>query len=257
MQISVLASGSKGNCLLVRDNNTAVLIDAGISARKIKKELLALHMDIKDLSGILITHEHIDHIRGLKTLNKNYAVPIYSRAATFKAMPFFSELALDCCHSLSNDILKIGNLTIEHFNISHDAADPVGYSIKTAKQKQKFTLATDLGFVTESVKNALDNSDVIVLEANHDVNLLQNGPYPWPLKKRILGSRGHLSNNDAGWTINNLTHKPDEIILAHLSEKNNTPLAAVNTINSIMQQNNSIPLSIHVASPDKALHINY
>ncbi len=258
MQVSVLASGSKGNCVLVREKNTAVLIDIGISTRKVKKELEKLHMDVKDLDGILITHEHIDHIRGLKTLVKNYQIPIYTRAKTFKAMPFLHDLSISCCNPLFNDELKIGNLNIEHFSISHDAADPVGYTIKT--ENRKFTLATDLGFVSDVVKQALDNSDMIVLEANHDTNMLQNGVYPWSLKKRILSNRGHLSNNDAGWTLNNLSHTPDCVVLAHLSEKNNTPKAALTTIKNILSQSNGINESnplIHVAKPDKILSLDF
>ena len=261
MQISVLASGSKGNCLLIAAENTALLIDAGISTRKIKQELASFGMDITDLDGILITHEHSDHVRGLKTLVKNYRIPIYSKANTFKAMPSIMQNASDinCFQALPNkkEQLSIGNFKINYFATSHDAVDSVGYSIKT-KDDFKFTLATDLGFVSEEVKASLDNSNIIVLEANHDINLLQNGTYPWPLKKRILSTRGHLSNNDAGWTLCNLNHTPDKIILAHLSEKNNSPTVALNTIKHITKQKFSSKSDIFdVATVDNPLPLNF
>lgn len=251
MQISVLASGSKGNCSLIQADDTAILIDVGISARRIKQKLSELHLDMTDISCILITHEHIDHIRGLKTLSKNYHIPIYSKLNTFKSISFIKDIPPECCHVLPNGEFTVGNLNISNFSISHDAADPVGYKVKT--KDANITLATDLGFATDTVKKALDNSDILILEANHDINLLQNGSYPWNLKKRILGTRGHLSNTDAGFTLKNLNYKPQEVILAHLSEQNNTPQTALNTIEAITQKQ----IKLHVASPDKTLTLNF
>lgn len=255
MQVSVLASGSKGNCTLIHDDSTAILIDVGISTRRIKQKLSELHLDIRDISSILITHEHIDHIRGLKTLSKNYSIPIYSKLNTLKAIPFIHDIAPNNCHILPNNEFNIGNLIVNSFNISHDAIEPVGYNIQT--KHAKITLATDLGFATDTVRKALDNSDILVLEANHDINLLQNGSYPWNLKKRILSTRGHLSNTDAGYTIKNLNYKPQEVILAHLSEQNNTPQTALNTIQSIIQQQENLNINLHVASPDKTVTLNF
>ena len=255
MQISVLASGSKGNCTLIRDDDTAVLIDAGISARRIQQKLSELHLDIRDISSILITHEHIDHIRGLKTLSKNYQIPLYAKLNTFKAMPFIRDIPTECCRALPDSSFTVGSLTVNSFTVPHDAAEPVGYNIQT--KQGKITLATDLGFATDAVQQALDGSDILVLEANHDINLLQNGAYPWHLKKRILGTRGHLSNEAAGFTLKNLPHKPQEVILAHLSEHNNTPQTAVNTIRSIISQHENAAVNLHVASPDKTLSLNF
>lgn len=255
MQISVLASGSKGNCTLIHDGDTAILIDAGISARRIKQKLSELHLDMRDISSILITHEHIDHIRGLKTLSKNYQIPLYSKLNTFKAMPFIHDIPPQCCHVLPESNFTIGNMTVNSFAVSHDAAEPVGYNIQT--KHLKITLATDLGFATDTVHKAMDCSDILILEANHDINLLQNGTYPWNLKKRILGTRGHLSNTDAGFLLKNLKNKPPEVILAHLSEHNNTPQTALNTIHSIISQQENISVNLHVASPDKTLSLKF
>lgn len=263
MNISVLASGSRGNCTLIHDDNTAVLIDIGISTRQLKKSLNTLHLNLEDLDAILITHEHIDHIKGLKTFTKNHQIPIYSKANTLKQIAinqkFTAENLSKLCILPENNF-AIGNLTINHFAISHDAIDPVGYSIyqtkkSTKKIQQKITLATDLGFVSDSVKTELEASDTLILEANHDLNLLQNGQYPWSLKKRILGTRGHLSNLDAGYTVSNLQKKPQQIILAHLSEQNNTPDIALNTVKRIFDEQHLSDIALHVASPTEILSV--
>ena len=252
MNVTVLASGSKGNCLLVHDDCTTFLVDIGISTRRLKQELDKLNMHIEDIDGVLLTHEHNDHIRGLKTLSKRYSLPIYTRSATFRALPCLSEIPLDCCHPLPTDNLTIGKFTIKSFSISHDAADPVGYCIYHHGQRQtKLTIATDLGYVSNLVAQALEKSNAIVLEANHDLNLLQRGPYPWSLKKRILGPKGHLANNTAAQAINRLTQKPEQIVLAHLSAKNNTPDIALNTISQSLNQD----IAIHVASQNEALNL--
>ena len=180
MKVSVLASGSRGNCTLVHSDTTAILIDMGISTRKLKQALSQIHLDIKDLDAVFITHEHIDHVRGLKTFTKNYAIPIYSKANTLKQL---TSMNTACFQALNQENVNIGNLSVCDFSISHDAVDPIGFNVfrqnSTGKTIEKFTLATDLGFVSETVKMALDGSDIMVLEANHDVNLLQNGQYPW------------------------------------------------------------------------------
>ena len=265
MELCSIASGSSGNCICVGSDDCHVLIDAGISGKRIENGLNSIDLKTADMQGILITHEHIDHIRGLKTLTKNYNVPIYSKTATLKQIAItqkFTDINLKNCQALTTNNIDIGNLAIKIFNISHDAIDPVGYTIskykdnaKTKKFTEKITLATDLGFVSETVQSALENSDILVLEANHDLKLLQNGQYPWSLKKRILSTKGHLSNIDAGFAINRLQAKPQQIILAHLSEQNNSPDIALNTIKQIFQENNLTDISLHVASPDRMLNI--
>ena len=252
IEINILASGSRGNCMLIKNEYTAVLLDAGISARRITAGLKALHMDIKNISAISLTHEHTDHTRGLKTLLKKNDIPIYTRAKTFKALP---ELCtkLHCCRVITSERFDIGSMQIRPFSISHDAADPVGFKIKSGDSV--LTTATDLGFVSDAVKQALEDSDAVVLEANHDINMLQNGAYPWPLKQRILGKCGHLSNFAAGTAVNQLQHKPQHLILAHLSEKNNTPQLAQNTIGMLMQKYHTGDIPLQVAGPDMMIHL--
>ncbi|TCS80131.1 MBL fold metallo-hydrolase [Pectinatus cerevisiiphilus] len=233
MHVSVLASGSKGNSIFVEINNTRLLIDAGISARRISKSLLGIGVDINNIDGIIITHEHRDHINGLPTLCKKYNIPIYSRAATFKAMYCLEKLSMECLHPIK-DNFQIGSLSIDAFNTSHDAADPVGYSVHG--KQQKCTVATDLGFVTSTVQEAIDESDVLILEANHDQKMLREGNYPWSLKQRIMSNRGHLSNSDAAWALVRMKKHNPYVFLAHMSEENNCPAVAKQTITQIIKQ---------------------
>ena len=230
MRVSVLASGSKGNSVFVEMDGMRLLVDAGISARRICQGLAALSVDAASLDGVFITHEHRDHIKGLLTLSRKYHLPIFTRPDTFHSMYCVQDIPAGCFHGIG-DHLKLGSVSVDAFNLPHDAADPVGYSVQGT---QKVTVATDLGFVTSSVQAALEASDVLVLEANHDPELLRQGTYPWSLKQRILGNRGHLSNNDAAWALVRLNKKPRKVFLAHLSEENNRPDLARDTIQDIL-----------------------
>ena len=194
MQVHVLASGSTGNAVFVKMGRTKLLIDAGISATRIRRGLAAENVDIRGIDGVLVTHEHRDHVNGLPMLGKKYKLDTYTRPATWRALGY-QEALPPTGHELPAS-LDIGQVKIEPFGISHDAADPVGFTLYY--RDFKCSVATDLGFVTASVKRAVSLSDVLVLEANHDVDMLKNGSYPWFLKQRILSNRGHLSNSDAG-----------------------------------------------------------
>lgn len=239
MQVSVLASGSAGNAIFVRIGRTKLLVDAGISARRIQAGLAVLGVAVAELDGVLITHEHRDHISGLTTLTKKYQLPIYARPDTFRSMYCRATLDDGCCNDIGA-CFGVGGLKVETFNISHDAADPVGFSIygnDSYGNAIKCTVATDLGFVTSSVQQALDHSDVLVLEANHDVDLLRKGSYPYYLKQRILSNRGHLSNNDAAWALVRMKKRGHtKVLLAHLSEENNRPAVAQETVCTIVRQ---------------------
>ena len=230
MQVSVLASGSKGNAVYVEMNGCRLLLDAGISATRIKKALLAQGIDAASLDGVLITHEHRDHIAGLATLSKWYHLPIFSRRATFEHMSCRAQLPPECICPVDSGF-KLAGVTVVPFSTSHDAADPVGYRIQGS---QCMALATDLGFVTANVQSAIEGADLLVLEANHDPEVLKKGAYPWPLKRRILSNRGHLANSDAAWAIARMKRRPRKVFLAHLSEENNRPDLARDTVQMIL-----------------------
>ncbi|WP_371364041.1 Putative metallo-hydrolase YycJ [Sporomusa rhizae] len=232
MQIHVLASGSTGNATFIEMENTKLLVDAGISTRRIKQSLDAIGTKVEDIDGVLITHEHRDHVNGLTTLLKKYKIPAYARPDTWQSMYCRGVLPEECCKALP-DSLSIGRIKIEPFSISHDAADPVGFRLYAGSSK--VSVATDLGFVTPTVKEALSLSDVMVLESNHDVEMLKNGSYPWHLKKRIMSNRGHLANTDAGWTLARVDRKAHtHVFLAHLSQENNRPELAEDTVAEIL-----------------------
>ena len=237
MEIHILASGSTGNATLIRMGDAKILVDAGISARRIKKALDAVGTAVEDLDAVLVTHEHRDHVCGLPTMVKKYRVPVYARPAAWAAMDddgMGGAIPAECRRSMTASF-DIGGVKAEAFSISHDAADPVGFSFFHGRHK--CSVATDLGFVTETVKSALALSDVLVLEANHDIDMLRQGSYPWFLKKRIMSNRGHLANTDAGWTLARLARKQHcHTFLAHMSQENNRPELAEETVAGILAE---------------------
>lgn len=256
MQVHVLASGSTGNAILVKMGDANILIDAGISARRIKHSLADVGTAIEDLDGVLVTHEHRDHISGLGTLTKKYRLPVYTRQATWQAMYCRDVIPEECCRTLT-DSLDIGQIKVEPFSISHDAADPVGFNLYY--RQHKCSVATDLGFVTDTVKKALNLADTMVLEANHDVDMLKNGSYPWILKRRIMSNRGHLSNTDTGWTLARLDRRSHtKVLLAHLSQENNRPEIAKNTVSAILQEQGcrlNEDIELHLTYPDTPVSV--
>lgn len=251
MQVSVLASGSRGNAVYVEIDGTRLLIDAGISATKIKKGLQAQGVDIATLDGILITHEHRDHIAGLVTLEKWYHLPIFTRPGTIANMSIRSALPADCFNPIGESF-KLNGLHVESFNIPHDAAEPVGFRLQGSKC---CTLATDLGFVTANVQAAIEGADVLVLESNHDPDVLKKGSYPWGLKRRILSNRGHLANTDAAWALVRMKKRPQKVFLAHLSEENNCPELAEKTVQEILTSQD-VNIDLTVARQHEAVNLH-
>ncbi len=235
MQIHILASGSSGNAVFIEMGGHKILIDAGISTRRIEQGLAAVGIEVSQLDAVLITHEHSDHIKGLDVLVRRYKLPVYTRAATWEKIPCRDQLPQECCRELGAS-LTIGSMKIEPFAIPHDAVDPVGFSI--LQGKLKWVLATDLGEVTPTVETALDYADTVILEANHDPLMLKEGPYPSYLKKRISGPKGHLSNQEAGRVLARVSHSGAmRVFLAHLSQQNNFPHLALQTVGEILQKN--------------------
>ena len=223
MQVTVLASGSKGNSVFVEMEGVKLLVDAGISTRRIKQELSQIGQDIAELDGVFITHEHSDHISGLATLAKKYHIPVFSRPDTFRAMSCYKDLPLDTVNPIVDQV-RLGRVAVRAFGIPHDAADPVGYAVLGSS---KCVVATDMGFVSSQLRQELEGARVLVLESNHDIETLRSGPYPYYLKQRILGEEGHLCNEEAArFAVTLAEAGASEIVLAHLSQENNTPAMA-------------------------------
>lgn len=223
---TTLASGSSGNAMLVSCGGTHVLVDAGVSARRITGGLAALGVAPGELSAILVTHEHHDHIAGLAVLTKRVRVPIVATAPTCRRIcykvPFVDDLVRE---QEAGTGFQLGSLWVESFPTPHDAAGSVGYVISGAGSRM--ALCTDLGYVTPEVLTAVDGCDLLVCETNHDEDWVRTGPYPYSLKQRILGDYGHLSN-EAGAELAALAVQSGArtVVLAHLSSENNTPAHA-------------------------------
>jgi phosphoribosyl 1,2-cyclic phosphodiesterase len=247
MQIHILASGSTGNAAFIEMSGYKILIDAGISTRRIEKGLAEVGFDASQLDAILITHEHIDHIQGLDVLVRRYKVPVYTRPATWEKIPCRDKLPRDCCCELESS-LDLGPIKIEPFAISHDAADPVGFCLLQARAKT--VLATDLGLITPTLAEALAYADTLILESNHDPVMLKEGPYPPHLKKRISGPQGHLSNQEAGNLLASVPHNGMmQVFLAHLSQQNNFPHLAMSTVSGILQQKGCSEIQLRRTHP--------
>jgi phosphoribosyl 1,2-cyclic phosphodiesterase len=221
VKVCVLASSSSGNSTFIRTEKTRLLVDAGLSKRDIFGRLAAIEEDPEKLDAILVTHEHSDHVSGLVTLARQLGVPIFITRLTAPAIPWGEYTPrLDCFQAGTS--FSIGDIDIDSFTIPHDAIDPVGFCFRS--QGVKVGVVTDLGYVTDSIKFHLRGVNLLVLESNHDLEMLKVGPYPWSVKQRVMGRKGHLSNDvvcdfirrDLDSTINTL-------VLGHLSEHNNHP----------------------------------
>lgn len=233
MRFCSIASGSSGNCIYVGSEQSHVLVDVGISGKRIDQGLKTLDLCGGDIDGILITHEHSDHVKSLGVISRKYQIPIYATAGTVDALERMSSLGKmpeGLFHEIKEDEdFKIKDLTIHPFTIPHDAAQPVGYRLE--HDKQSVGIATDLGKYNDYIVNNLQNLDALLLEANHDIRMLQVGGYPYYLKQRILGDRGHLSNENAGRLLCRLLHDNlKAIFLGHLSRENNYEELAYETV---------------------------
>ncbi|MCR5595053.1 MAG: MBL fold metallo-hydrolase [Lachnospiraceae bacterium] len=233
MRICPIASGSSGNCIYVGSDDTHLIVDCGISGKKAAAGVNSLELSMTDISGILITHEHTDHIGGLGVLSRRYGIPIYTTPDTANAImstPGIGEIDPSLFTAVSPDVpFMIGDIEINPLRVSHDAVDPVAYRFKQGEHKG--AIVTDLGFYNDYIVNSLKGLDVLMIESNHDINMLQVGPYPYLLKQRILSDKGHLSNESAGRLLSEILHdKMKHIILGHLSHENNLPELAFESV---------------------------
>ena len=239
MRFVSLESGSNGNCTYIGTDHTHILVDAGISCRKIDACLQSIGLKTSELSAILITHEHADHVSGLKTLSKKYQIPLYSAPETLQAihrMDKKGEIDPALFHEIVPDREnQIGDLTVTPFHISHDAANPLGY--RCTDGKASAAVCTDLGSWSEYTLRYLRNLNAVLLESNHDIRMLESGPYPYALKRRIRGVRGHLSNESSGQLLSEiLCDQMKHVFLGHLSEINNFPGLASETVRDEIEE---------------------
>jgi phosphoribosyl 1,2-cyclic phosphodiesterase len=222
LEIALLASGSRGNAALVRTERASILLDAGLSARQICRRLEAVGEDPRRIAAVLVSHEHGDHVSGLRVLCKRFGTPVHATAGTRAALATVLDGQLPEADPIaSGGRLQIEDLSIWPVGVSHDAAEPVGFVIEAASG-ERLGYATDLGVVTDEVRAALEGCELIVLEANHDRRMLLEGPYPWVTKQRVASRHGHLSNDHAAAALPRLLGRASRrVVLAHLSEQNN------------------------------------
>lgn len=233
MRLCSIASGSSGNCIYVGSDSTHILVDVGISGKRTEEGLNELDLFMGDIDGIFITHEHTDHIAGLGVLSRKHEIPIYATRGTIEAIRQTSsvgEIPEELFHPVQADEkIVVKDLVCNPMKISHDAADPVAYRIYYGRQKA--AIVTDLGNYNDYIVESLRGMDAVLLEANHDINMLQVGPYPYYLKQRILGDRGHLSNERAGQLLCKILHPGMQaVVLGHLSKENNLPELAYEAV---------------------------
>ena len=255
IQFCSFASGSSGNCYLVKDDETAILIDAGISGKKILHNLKETDTPLENVRALLVTHEHIDHVKSLPILSKK--LPNVNMYANLKTWEANERPVPDECKRVfvTGQPFEIGGFTVRPFHVSHDAAEPVGFSL--CKDGCQISILTDSGFVSDENLEEIAGADLLVLESNHEEEILLMGRYPYPLKRRILSDEGHLSNVSCGEYLAHIhkeAPKPRYVLLGHLSHENNAPSVAMLTVRNTLLENGVIPggdLQIEVAHRDK------
>ncbi len=258
IQFCSLASGSSGNCHFITDKDKFLLIDAGLSGKQIQSKLNEIGIEPSKLSGILISHEHSDHIHGAGILSRRFNIPIYANEGTWEGMEHkLGNIKAENIRLFeSNKPFQMGNFRVMPYSISHDANEPVGFSL--INEGVKICITTDLGHMTESIMEEISDSDLVVLESNHDVEMLKAGGYPYYLKRRILSDMGHLSNEAAGNAIVDMVKRNvKSVMLAHLSKDNNFPELAMETIKSILTINRVVfnkDIKIDLALRDRVSH---
>ncbi|MCR5482200.1 MAG: MBL fold metallo-hydrolase [Clostridia bacterium] len=236
-----ISSGSSGNCYLVRSATTAILVDAGISGKKVLNGISKAGTEPEEIKGLLITHEHVDHIKSVKVLTKKLPnMKVFSNAHTWEFLEDAVPVERGCIFR-TGEAFSIGDIEVMTFHVSHDAAEPVGYSFRSGSSQ--ISIVTDTGCVTDEIYNEIRYADLLVLEANHEEGLVHMCRYPYQIKRRILSKLGHLSNAAAGELLCRVMQetkrsRPLQVLLAHLSSENNTPALARMTVKNILEEHN-------------------
>lgn len=251
MRIVTFASGSTGNCSLISDGGVNILIDAGISARRICDDLALLGLAPRDICGVLITHEHSDHISGLSVFCRKYGIKVYAPPLLCDILRRDPKLCAEFEYIPLGERTDISGLSVTAFKTPHDSEFSCGYRVQGSSV---IAFATDTGHISDEMLTGLSGADIAVIEANHDVAMLKNGPYPYFLKRRVLSERGHLSNDDCAVLAQKLSESGTKhIILGHLSRENNTPSVAFETVYKGVSDKNT---EIYVAPANKALEVS-
>lgn len=233
-----LYSSSSGNSTLISNSDTNILIDAGVSSSKITASLNKAGIDAGEITAIFVTHEHSDHISGIRVLSKKYSIPVFALSSTMEGiLESASDIPQGFLHIISpSKVYKIGSMNIKAFVTPHDSSSSVGYVIES--EQKKYAVATDTGCITKSMLSNLAGCEAVLVEANHDVDMLKCGPYPYVLKKRILSDEGHLSNDKCAWLATQLAiWGTKRILIGHLSEQNNTPEKAFECVKQSLVSN--------------------
>jgi phosphoribosyl 1,2-cyclic phosphodiesterase len=255
IRIDVLASGSSGNALLLRDGDAALLIDAGLSRRALAQRCGALQVDLDQVRDLFITHEHVDHVRGAPMLARRPGLRVHATARTLQAIPWDSKLSAERLPLQPRTPVAVGPMQVTAFATSHDAAAPVCYRVRFSDGRS-LGVATDLGVVTADVEEALADCDVLGVETNHDVEMLRTGPYPWPLKQRIASALGHLSNDDAAALVERVaTPRLRRLLGLHVSEHNNTTALARAALEGALRRR-GLAAPVHVVEQRRSLSVD-
>jgi phosphoribosyl 1,2-cyclic phosphodiesterase len=250
VKLTILGSGSAGNCSYVETDEARVLVDAGFSPRQIRQRLAGIGRTPENLSAILVTHEHTDHIQGLVGIAGKLGIPVYCNRATKEEIEFQLKTRLECRLFTTGSSFEIGDIAVDTFSIPHDAQDPVGFLLRTAAGNIGFV--TDLGHATKLVLERTRMANVLLLEANHDVKMLQDSPSrPWSLKQRILGRHGHLSNAAAADTVQEIMSADlRHLYLGHLSRECNRPELAFGVVNERLQKISATHVRLELTAQD-------
>lgn len=234
ISVCVLASGSKGNSTYVSSGGSSILIDAGLSGIELERRMASRNLSASSIKAILITHEHTDHVQAAFVLSKRYKIPVYATRGTMTAIGDKKTSFHEAREIVCGQAFRINGMEIQPFSISHDAADPAGFTVTSGSKKMG--IATDLGIATSLVKTRLMNCSLVMVEANHDPVMLADGPYPWALKQRVRSRAGHLSNQEAKELVTQILHPGlRQVIIGHVSEKNNTREKALGTVSEALR----------------------
>jgi phosphoribosyl 1,2-cyclic phosphodiesterase len=256
VKFSVLASGSSGNSLYIETENTRLLVDAGLSGKQLGQRLAQIGVQAESLTAILVSHEHIDHVKGLGVMARRYQLPVYLNEATYQHLPSsVGDIPSSLIHVMETGAsLSIADIGIETIAISHDAAEPMGF--RFFEKEESLAIVTDLGYVNEKIIRALEGVHSLIWESNHDVNMLRMGSYPWNVKRRILGDTGHLSNEDSAAALQEIVQGiGEQVYLAHLSQDNNLLELAHLTVKNILEEsglNIGKDIKLYETYPDRA-----